>query len=674
MTLPASIDTGVFMTAVGWTLLNFIWQGALIAGVVAVTLRTLAVRNPRARYGACCVGLAAMMMAPPVTLLIVLAARSVSGPSPVAVLAMSVAPTAALAWITEVLPQLAVIWIVGVLLLQTRLFVQWSAAQRMRRSGVCCARAPWPAVVAELCEQLGIRRTVAIVESTVAKVPMVIGWLRPVVLVPAGLMTGLTQHQLRAIIAHELAHVRRHDYLVNLIQALLETLLFYHPAVWWLSNRLRVEREYCCDDVAVNVGGDAISYARTLSLLETIRSETPQPALASTGGTLMTRIQRLLGVRTGPQARTGGWMAPAAITIAVVTACSALTLARPAHHEEHPAHDGDIVFFGGSHDVDMIAVLRDLGSRDTEFFEVLREAGLDNATMMMILEKLGPDEQVQKALERAAMGSRHLEFELHRLHGQFEKDVAAGLISKEQATKKYHLVLQEMKGLLTPVVIDESQREMDAVRKQLDEQIAAGRILDVEAEYLLHDAHDALKAKIMARGVGEPKVLKEFVVKLHGIGTQLKADLAERLITEAEAKQRYVEAGEQFYGKLHRANNARFPGAVERLHKIHETVRADLEAGRITQRQAEERIHAAAAKLHKRMAAQMEHPRHEMTDSMRARLHDLHDEIKADYEAGIITKAEAGELMQAAKLELHEQYRARFERRHADKGHNKDHD
>ena len=671
MTLPASIDAAAFMTAIGWTLLNFIWQGAVIASVVAVTLRTLAEHNPRARYGACCVGLGAMMIAPPVTLVIVLASRSVAAPVPVDVLAMTVAPTAALAWLTAVLPQLAAVWIVGVVLLQVRLFVQWSAAQRMRRRGVSRARAPWPATVAELCRQLGIRRTVAIVESTVAQVPMVIGWLRPVVLVPVGLMTGLTQHQLRAIIAHELAHVRRHDYLVNLIQAVLETLLFYHPAVWWLSNKLRVEREYCCDDVAVSVGGDPIRYARTLSLLETIRSETPQPALASTGGTLMTRIQRLLGVQSGSQARSGGWMASAAITIVVVTACSALTLARPAHHEEHPAHDKDIALVGGSHDVDLIAVLRELGSKDTEFFEVLREAGLDNRTMLMILEKLGPDEQVQKALKSAAMGARHLEFELHRLHGQFEKDVAAGLISKEQATKKYHLVLQEMKRVLTPVVIDEAKREMAAVKEELAQQVAAGFITDAEAKDRIEEAHDALKTRIMAGGAGELHARRVFEDKLHVIHDQIKAELADGVLTEAEAKQRYLEVREQFAGRLHRVDNVLFPAeAVAHLHELHESVKADLEAGRITKRQAEKRIHAAAAKLHEMMDKHGQ-VRHEIPAAMRDRLHEIHDKISAALEAGLITESEAEDRIRAAKRELHEQVRDVYEQRHADKRHDK---
>ena len=115
------------------------------------------------------------------------------------------------------------------------------------------------------------------------------------------------------------------------------------------------------------------------------------------------------------------------------------------------------------------------------------------------------------------------------------------------------------------------------------------------------------------------------------------------------------------------------PGAVERLHKLHDSVRADLEAGRITQRQAEERIHAAAAKLHELMAKKEGHPRREMPDSMRARLKELHEEIKADYEAGLITGAEAEDLMRAAKLELQDELRAEMEQRHEKRRH-KDHD
>src|SRR2546422_656218 len=111
--------------------------------------------------------------------------------------------------------------------------------------------------VARLAARLRIRRPVRVLESAVVQVPAVIGWLRPVILLPASALTGLTPLQLDALVAHELAHVRRYDYLVNLIQSVIETLLFYHPAVWWASQQVREEREHCCDDLAVVVCGDA---------------------------------------------------------------------------------------------------------------------------------------------------------------------------------------------------------------------------------------------------------------------------------------------------------------------------------------------------------------------------------------------------------------------------------
>ena len=97
--------------------------------------------------------------------------------------------------------------------------------------------------------------------------PTVIGWLRPVVLLPVAALANLTPDQVQAILAHELAHVRRHDFVVNLLQTIAETLLFYHPAVWWLSHRIRVEREHCCDDIAVEVCGDPVGYAEALTTL-----------------------------------------------------------------------------------------------------------------------------------------------------------------------------------------------------------------------------------------------------------------------------------------------------------------------------------------------------------------------------------------------------------------------
>jgi TonB family protein len=126
---------------------------------------------------------------------------------------------------------------------------------------------------------------------------VVLGWLKPVVLVPAAAFLALSPEALEALLAHELAHVRRRDFLANLFQTLAEALLFYHPAVWWLSRRIRQEREHCCDDAAVQTCGDPILYASALVGLEELRTRPnliPDLAPAASGGQLMSRIQRLL--------------------------------------------------------------------------------------------------------------------------------------------------------------------------------------------------------------------------------------------------------------------------------------------------------------------------------------------------------------------------------------------
>jgi hypothetical protein len=168
--------------------------------------------------------------------------------------------------------------------------------------------------VENIAEGLSVRRRVRLLLSSRLDTPVVAGWLRPAILLPAAALTGLTPEQLRAVLAHELAHIRRHDFLVNLLQGAVESLLFYHPAVWWLSARIRAEREHCCDDLAIEVCGDRLLYARALVELEQSRHSAPAVAVAATGGELARRIRRVLG---GEQSRRD-WLEPAAVSILVV--------------------------------------------------------------------------------------------------------------------------------------------------------------------------------------------------------------------------------------------------------------------------------------------------------------------------------------------------------------------
>ena len=154
--------------------------------------------------------------------------------------------------------------------------------------------AVWLDRLEDLKVRFEVSRPVRLMSSAIAEVPMVIGWLRPLILLPASSLAGLTPVQLEAILAHELAHVRRYDYLVNALQNLIETVLFFHPAVWWISRWIRLEREHCCDDMVVRICRDRLVYARALFKLEELRAVSPRLALAASGGSLLQRIRRLI--------------------------------------------------------------------------------------------------------------------------------------------------------------------------------------------------------------------------------------------------------------------------------------------------------------------------------------------------------------------------------------------
>ncbi len=153
--------------------------------------------------------------------------------------------------------------------------------------------------------------------------PLVIGFLRPVILMPVGLLAGLPAAQVEALLLHELAHIRRYDYLVNLLQIFVEGLIFYHPAVWWMAGVIRAERENCCDDLVVATQGDAYQYASALAALEHNRGDARQPALAANGGSLVKRIRRLLAQPETPRSALTPILSAAILSVTMVAALAA---------------------------------------------------------------------------------------------------------------------------------------------------------------------------------------------------------------------------------------------------------------------------------------------------------------------------------------------------------------
>jgi beta-lactamase regulating signal transducer with metallopeptidase domain len=223
-------------------------------------------------------------------------------------------PIAPQAILSSLYGWIAPLWLAGVALASVRLVSAAHYVRSVRRSG-----APAPpevtAAVLRLAAASRVCRRIGVIVTALAESPATIGWLKPVVLLPPALLTGLSLSQIEALLAHEIAHIRRHDYFVNLMQLGAETLLFYHPAVWWVSHRIRVERELCCDDVAVRTSGDAHDYAQ--ALVAVARHTLAAATVGAAGPSLPYRVRRLL-TPPGDTPRAGaGSMATVVLVLAV---------------------------------------------------------------------------------------------------------------------------------------------------------------------------------------------------------------------------------------------------------------------------------------------------------------------------------------------------------------------
>jgi beta-lactamase regulating signal transducer with metallopeptidase domain len=340
----------LIVQALGWTLLHFLWQGAALAAVFASLNWALRHASPPARYALAAATLVGML-ALPVATLHSLAARPLSAaeiePScaaselpgcsgPVLFLPSrfpASVPEPTRQQLQQSLPALVSLWAAGVLLLSLRTFGGWALVQRLKVKGLSPVPESLLATFARLRDALRIAAPVRLYQSALVRVPTALGWLRPVVLVPAGALVGLSASQLELVLAHELAHIRRRDYLVNLLQTAVETLLFYHPAVWWVSHRMRVEREHCCDDLAIAACGNPVGYARALADLESLGTRGPVLAMAASGGSLFDRVARLVAP-PGPLSRTSRGLATVlgagALVLVFAVGSSLLGVPRPA--------------------------------------------------------------------------------------------------------------------------------------------------------------------------------------------------------------------------------------------------------------------------------------------------------------------------------------------------------
>lgn len=316
MNILKNIFDQPIIEALGQTIIHSLWQGAVLALCLAFVLFLMRRQSSKHRYYVACVGMLVFLMISTITFF------TIYDPSaqPIDVLSnyaggdiIIVDNTAVEAseqpmfltffaeftyYFQEHFPIIVTAWLMGILLFTLRLVSGYTYVLRLKSYKTKPVNKEWEARFEGIVEKLGITQKVKLLESSLAKVPMAVGYLKPVVLMPVGTLTGMPVSQVEAIIAHELAHIQRKDYLINIFQSVIEILFFYHPAMWWIGACIREERENACDDIAVEICGNKIVFAKALtSLEERAALHTPRLAMAfgRKRGSLLGRVRRLVG-------------------------------------------------------------------------------------------------------------------------------------------------------------------------------------------------------------------------------------------------------------------------------------------------------------------------------------------------------------------------------------------
>ena len=322
MSISQTFIPGYLSETIGWTLLHSLWQGALISLLLAGILLILRKRSAQLRYNVTFISLSLLFVSTVATFFIIKENVSPAAYEPIAD-EVTIQPAvtelmnvdnlitsiASISFYEEVqltvehylesnLGLMVSIWFIGLLLMSLRFLGNLVFTQRLKHYRIRSADKDTEIRIKDLAGDLGMNSNFMVKLSEYTKVPMVIGWLKPTLILPVNLFIQLPYDQVETIIVHELAHIRRNDFLHNMIQSFIEIILFYHPAVWWMSSLLRTEREHACDDVVINYTGNSMAYARALTSLQEMNmyhNTGLAPALFKSKNQLFKRITRMFG-------------------------------------------------------------------------------------------------------------------------------------------------------------------------------------------------------------------------------------------------------------------------------------------------------------------------------------------------------------------------------------------
>ncbi|MCP3932360.1 MAG: M56 family metallopeptidase [Bacteroidetes bacterium] len=302
--------TEEIMYALGWTVVHSFWQAMLIALIMAVAMVALQKKSAQLRYVLANASLLLVFLLAIFTFfslyysggdktmqeITLVAANTAIENKDAAQISFSTFFQSGIDYFNTHLPLIVAVWFLGLAFFSLRMLGGLAYVQHLKRQRNAPLSDFWQKKLTFLAKKIQVKKSVQLLESALVKVPMVVGYLKPVILLPVGAVNQLSTEQVEVILAHELAHIHRKDYLLNIIQSFIETLLYFNPAVWWISATIRTERENCCDDTAIAICGNSLAYAKALVNLQEMNHSVPVFAMTFSGQRhqLLNRIQRIL--------------------------------------------------------------------------------------------------------------------------------------------------------------------------------------------------------------------------------------------------------------------------------------------------------------------------------------------------------------------------------------------
>ena len=610
-------------TVLGWTIIHFLWQGALIGLVAALILALVPSRLAGFRYLTACLALGLCVLTFMITMTQLGQQIRPLEPTAETIAAQMEAPEpneitnsahSAEAMTLDVAGLVAIAWIAGVLLMSTRFIIQWRTTVRLRTGADVAIDSSWQTLFDQLKEQLGLPASIRLLGSGIIETPMVLGWIRPVVLVPAAAFTTLTTEELKLVLLHELNHIRRMDHLINLLQGTAECVLFFHPVTWWLSNQIRNERELCCDDLTIQTMNQPRIFARALFKLETLRiqrtNSTVNTAVHATGGSLMSRITRML--ETQNQIRTAKtiWKAPLAVALAtgltavcLTTSMNSVDAAEVVASEQDRGQKDDTTFPTAEairarigEEVRNGRMTREQAGQMMQLHRRLM-MGIEDGTMSSREAQAMMNERGMAIFERGEGDDRRdrddrddrgdSEDELENTIAQVERMLEAGMITPAQLVEGLRKMMSEFKRpAFTRADYAEASRKMEAM-------VESGEITREQMKQRL----DRMR---MAMGGTTSKVFTK--ADYMEAEKKMTAMVESGEITEGQMKQRLEEMRKAMVGE---GRKAKAPSRVEYM-EAEKKMAAMVKSGEITKEQMTQRLERMKLEIERSMSEDSE--------------------------------------------------------------------